>query len=351
MPKPRQVSSAKPLAAHSASWSADSGGRVQHADVTWVVGSTHRVLLRGKHIRQGTHLYIACCVAHCAYAHHSCPFSRPSHDAPGTGRASTGRCGLGAARGAELGLSISFKQKEQKGRDSGPPHQAPGHGTASASTAQARPSIASTQAAVQACAHPWGSPRRRSREAGQSPARHTGRRASRVPVQPAAPPRPPCRAPRCWHNPRCGAGGARVADMAQVHAAAPANHTRWHAGPSAAQFSPQSAAGLQQAHLQSAAWTVPDAAKRSQLQAGVGSAGAGRGGAPAAAPAVAVLHGHHGAAAAKAVVRAAEPHDREAQQRQRARAHDARLARHVQRAPAPARAPRSRPPISRNSCR
>ena len=262
VPKPRQVSSTKPLAAHSASWSADSGGRVQHADVTWVVGSTHRVLLRGKHIRQGTHLHIACCVAHCAYAHHSCPFSRPSHDAPGTGRASTGRCGLGAARGAELGLSISFKQKEQKGRDSGPPHQAPGHGTASASTAQARHSIASTQAAVQACAHPWGSPRRRSREAGQSPARHTGRRASRVPVQPAAPPRPPCRAPRCWRNPRCGAGGARVADMAQVHAAAPANHTRWHAGPSAAQVSPQSAPGLQQALAECGL----DSARRCQAQ-------------------------------------------------------------------------------------
>jgi len=262
VPKPRQVSSAKPLAAHSASWSADSGGRVQHADVTWVVGSTHRVLLRGKHIRQGTHLHIACCVAHCAYAHHSCPFSRPSHDAPGTGRASTGRCGLGAARGAELGLSISFKQMEQKGRESGPPHQAPGHGTASASTAQARHSIASTQAAVQACAHPWGSPRRRSREAGQSPARRTGRRASRVPVQPAAPPRPPCRAPRCWHNPRCGAGGARVADMAQVHAAAPANHTRWHAGPSAAQVSPQSAPGLQQALAECGL----DSARRCQAQ-------------------------------------------------------------------------------------
>jgi len=95
-------------------------------------------------------------------------------------------------------------------------------------------------------------------------------------------------------------------------------------------------------HLQSAAWTVPDAAKRSQLQAGVCSAGAGRGGAPAAAPAVAVLHGHHGAAAAEAVVRAAEAHDREAQQRQRARAHDARLARHVQRAPAHPRARRAR---------
>ncbi len=77
VPKPRQVSSTKPLAAHSASWSAGSRGRVQHADVTWVVGSTHRVLLRGKHIRQGTHLHIACCVAHCAY----CPSLLPVQQA------------------------------------------------------------------------------------------------------------------------------------------------------------------------------------------------------------------------------------------------------------------------------
>lgn len=55
--------------------------------------------------------------------------------------------------------------------------------------------------------------------------------------------------------------------------------------------------------------------------------------APAARAAVAVLHGHHRAAAAEAVVGAAEAHCGEAEQGQRPRAHDARLARHVQRTP------------------
>ena len=55
--------------------------------------------------------------------------------------------------------------------------------------------------------------------------------------------------------------------------------------------------------------------------------------APATRAAVAVLHRYHGAAAAEAVVGAAEAHGGEAEQGQRARAHDARLARHVQRTP------------------
>lgn len=122
------------------------------------------------------------------------PFSKPVHDDEGCGRASTGRCGFGAAQ-ADVRPSGACTIRPRNHLGCLPVTANDGdikQPVACMCTARIAGDKADSEHALGG-AHLWGCPPRRSPAAAPRPARRTGRRASRAPAARAPPCRPPCR--------------------------------------------------------------------------------------------------------------------------------------------------------------